>query len=49
MWHLRLGHISKDRINELVKDGLLNLFDLQSLPTCESCLKGKMIKSPFVG
>ena len=33
----------------MVKEGLLDLSDCESLPTCESCLLGKMIKSPFTG
>ncbi|KAL0402061.1 UNVERIFIED_CONTAM: Copia protein [Sesamum latifolium] len=44
----RLGHISKDRIRKLVDSKSLELDDLDDLPTCESCLKGKT-KKPFVG
>ena len=47
LWHARLGHISEKRINKLAQ--LLDLTREQELPTCESCLKGKMTKSPFVG
>ena len=42
MWHLRLGHIGLDRIKRLVKDGPLESLQVGSLPTCESCLEGKM-------
>ena len=42
MWHLRLGHIRLDRIKRLVKDGPLESLQVGSLPTCESCLEGKM-------
>ena len=49
LWHCRLGHINKNRITRLVKEGLLDLSDCESLPTCESCLLGKMTKSPFTG
>ena len=31
----------------MVKQGLLDLGDCESLPTSESCLLGKMTKSPF--
>ena len=48
LWHCRLGHINKNRIARLVNDGLLDLGDCESLLTCESCLLGKMIKSPFI-
>ena len=49
LWHCRLGHINKNRITRLVKEGLLDLGDCESLPTCESCLLGKMTKSSFTG
>ena len=49
LWHLRLGHISLDRINRLTKDGPLRELRVGSLPVCESCLEGKMTKRPFSG
>ncbi|KAL0287643.1 UNVERIFIED_CONTAM: Transposon Ty2-GR1 Gag-Pol polyprotein [Sesamum radiatum] len=49
IWHAMLGHISKDRIRRLVDTKSLEIDDLDHLPTCESCLKGKMTKKPFVG
>ncbi|KAL0294751.1 UNVERIFIED_CONTAM: Retrovirus-related Pol polyprotein from transposon TNT 1-94 [Sesamum radiatum] len=48
IWHARLDHISKDRIRRLVNTKSLEIDDLDHLPTCESCLKGKMTKKPFV-
>ncbi|KAA0047456.1 gag/pol protein [Cucumis melo var. makuwa] len=42
-----LGHINLNRIERLVKNGLLNELEDDSLPPCESCLKGKMTKRPF--
>ena len=47
MWHCRLGHISWKRMKKLHDDGLLTSFDLESFETCESCLLGKMTKTPF--
>ena len=47
LWHCRLGHINKNRISRLVKEGILNDIDCESIKTCESCLLGKMTKSPF--
>ena len=47
MWHCRIGHINEKRIKELHKNGLLGKFDLESIHTCESCLRGKMTKVPF--
>ena len=47
LWHLRLGHINSNRIQRLIKDGLLEPLDFDEFPVCESCLEGKMIKRPF--
>ena len=46
-WHCRLGHISLKRMKKLHDDGLLTSSDFGSFETCESCLLGKMTKSPF--
>ncbi|KAJ9538501.1 LOW QUALITY PROTEIN: hypothetical protein OSB04_031234 [Centaurea solstitialis] len=47
LWHCRLGHINKKRIEQLQKRGLLESFDFKSFHNCESCLSGKMTKRPF--
>ena len=47
LWHCRLGHINEKRMNKLYKLGNLESFDLESYDTCESCLMGKMTKTPF--
>ena len=49
MWHCRLGHINKTRISTLSKSGYLDEFNPNSYDVCESCLLGKMPKSPFSG
>ena len=49
LWHCRLGHINEKRINKLYKNGYLGSFDYESFDTCESCLLGKMTKTPFTG
>ena len=36
-------------MSTLHKQGSLGSFDLESYETCESCLLGKMTKSPFSG
>ena len=41
-WHLRLGHINSNRIQRLIKDGLLEPMDFDEFPVYESCLEGKM-------
>src|SRR3954471_21361798 len=49
LWHCRLGHISVKRMKKLHSDGLLESLDFESFDTCEPCLMGKMIKTPFSG
>ena len=36
-----------NRINRLTQEKIFKVSDYESLPTCEFCLLGKMIKSPF--
>ena len=49
LWHCHLGHINETRMSKLYKQGSLDSFDWESYETCESCLSGKMTKSPFTG
>src|SRR4051812_49451777 len=43
----RLGHVGKKHMEKLHKDGVLKSFDIDSFDTCEACLMGNMIKTPF--
>ena len=47
IWYCRLVHINENRIDRLIKEGVFEINDCESLPICESCALGKMIKSPF--
>ena len=47
IWHCRLGHISQKCMKKLHDDGILTSFEFESFETCESCLLGKMTKTPF--
>ena len=47
LWHLRLGHINSNRIQKLVKDGLLEPVDFNEFPVYKSYLEGKITKRPF--
>ena len=47
LWHLHLSHINSNRIQRLIKDGLLEPMDFDEFPVCEYCLEGKMTKRPF--
>nr|KAJ0195595.1 hypothetical protein LSAT_V11C700371250 [Lactuca sativa] len=49
LWHCRLGHINKKHIYQIQKSGLLGENDIDSFDICESCLCGKITKSPFFG
>ena len=41
LWHKRLGHISRNRVERLVSDGILDPIDLSGLDVCVECIKGK--------
>ena len=47
LWHLRLGHVSKQKIGRMIKMGLLSDVILEDYPTCESCIEGKMTKKSY--
>ncbi|KAJ9537478.1 hypothetical protein OSB04_030211 [Centaurea solstitialis] len=47
LWHCRLGHINKKRVELLLKGGFLGTFNYKPFHNCESCLSGKMTKQPF--
>nr|GEX03373.1 hypothetical protein [Tanacetum cinerariifolium] len=47
LWHCRLGHISKKRIEKLQHDGLFNSSDLRACEKCVSCMSGKMARKPY--
>jgi uncharacterized protein YuzB (UPF0349 family) len=47
MWHCHLGHIGVKRVKKLHSNGLLESLEFGSLGRCESCLIGKMTKTPF--
>lgn len=49
LWHCLFGHINVKSIQKLHKDELLTYFDFEPFYVCESCLMGKMRKSPFIG
>ncbi|KAH9668657.1 Integrase catalytic domain-containing protein [Citrus sinensis] len=41
LWHMRLGHISIERIKRLVNDGALEALDFTDFGTCVDYIKGK--------
>ncbi|GJS45342.1 retrotransposon protein, putative, ty1-copia subclass [Tanacetum coccineum] len=48
LWHCRLGHISKKRIEKLQHDGLLNSTDLRAFEKYVPCMSGKMARKPYI-
>jgi hypothetical protein len=44
LWHYRLGHISRERIERLVKNDILPSLELSDLEQCRECIKGKYVK-----
>ena len=41
LWRMRLGHISKRRIERLMSDGILDSLDFAYFEICKNCIKGK--------
>ena len=44
MWHCRLGHISKGRIERLIREEILHPLDFSDSDHCIDCIKGKYVK-----
>jgi hypothetical protein len=44
LWHYRLGHISRGRIERLIKDDIITLLDFSDSDYCIDCMKGKYAK-----
>nr|CAN66083.1 hypothetical protein VITISV_028833 [Vitis vinifera] len=49
LWHKRLGHISKSRVEQLVSDGILDSLDFSDFDICVECIKGKQTKTKKLG
>ena len=44
LWHKRLGHISKERMQRLIKNEIISNLDFTDLEVCIDCIKGKQTK-----
>jgi hypothetical protein len=44
LWHYRLCHISRGRIERLIKDDILHPLDFSNLDYCIDCIRGKYAK-----
>ena len=49
LWHKRLGHISKRRIERLVSDGILDSLDFADFEICTNYIKGKQKNTRIFG
>ena len=49
LWHKRLGHISKQRIQRLVSDEIFYSLDMIDFQVCIDCIKGKQIEKRKLG
>jgi hypothetical protein len=47
LWHCRLAHVGKNRIERLQREGILKSND-ESFDKCVSCVSGKMTRKPFL-
>ena len=47
LWHLRFGHINPNRIQDLIKSGILSFLIFEPISVCESYLEGKMKRRLF--
>ena len=49
LWHKRMRHISKQRIERLITQGILDSLDMSNFDICVDCIKGKMTNKRKTG
>src|SRR3954469_17685208 len=49
LWHRRLGHVSKFRMERLVSEEILQSLDFSEFDVCVGCIKGKQTKQRRLG
>ena len=49
LWHKHMGHISKQRIERLITQGILDSLDMSDFDICVDCIKGKMTNKRMTG
>ncbi|CAL2260563.1 unnamed protein product [Prunus armeniaca] len=47
LWHLRLGHVTNEVLQHMLKASHISVTPNPTYALCESCLQGKMHKLPF--
>ena len=48
LWYKCWGHISKERMQRLIKEGVLQYLDFSNFYACVDCIKGATTKFPFL-
>ena len=41
LWHKRLGHISRERVERFIKNDILSSLDFENMEICVDCIRGK--------
>ena len=49
LWHKRLGHISRERVERLIKNDILPSLDFEDMEICVDCIRGKLSKAKNKG
>ena len=49
LWHKRLGHISRERVEWLIKNDILPSLDFEDMEICVDCIRGKLSKAKNKG
>ena len=49
LWHKRLGHISRERVERLIKNDILPFFDFEDMEICVDCIRRKLSKAKNKG
>ena len=44
LWHRRLGHILREKIERLIKKSILLPLEFSDLEQCIDCIKGNMLR-----
>lgn len=47
VWHKRLGHISKERVEKLIREDILSFLNFNDLGTCVNYIRVKFTKVSF--
>jgi hypothetical protein len=45
LWHYRLGHILRGRIERLIKEDILHSLEFSNSEYCIDCIKGKYVRA----